>query len=149
MNNSICRNCGSVLNGDVCDKCGYNNNLSNPFQNVITNQQAKENIGDNVLAYLINIKKITTNDFKNLVIEFGYLFLTHDNTYSSLLKVILPKKLLRPQKIFYIGIQQGKIMLLDNNFNENMFKKVSQDMLAMHKVDLNSINPKDYSMELS
>ncbi len=40
-------------------------------------------------------------------------------------------------------------MLLENNFDENKFKKISQDMLTMHKVDLNSINPKDYSMELS
>ena len=149
MNNSVCRNCGSILNGDVCDKCGYSAKKSTPFKNVITDQQAKEKIGDNVLAYLININKITKNDFKNLIIEFGYLFLDNNNTYSSLLKVIVPKKVLSPQKIFYIGIQQEKIMLLKNNFDENMFKKISQDMLVMHKVDLNSMNPKVYSMELS
>ena len=118
MNNSVCRNCGSILNGDVCGKCGYNSNLSNPFKNIITDKQAKENIGDNVLAYLININKITTNDFKNIIIEFGYLFL--NNAYSSLLKVVVPKKLLSSQKVFYIAIQQERIMLLENNFDENM-----------------------------
>ena len=149
MNNLVCKNCGSILNGSVCDKCGYNSNLSNPFKNIITNQQAKENVGDTVLAYLINLKKITTKDFKNLIIEFGYLFLDNNDAYSSLLKVIVPKKVLSPQKIFYIAIQKEKIMLLENNFNENVFKKVSQDMLVMHKVDLKGINTKDYVMELS
>ena len=54
--------------------------MSSPFKNIITDKQAKENIGDNVLAYLVNIKEITTDDFKNLIIEFGYLFLDNNNS---------------------------------------------------------------------
>ncbi len=149
MNNSVCRNCGSVLNGDVCDKCGYNSNISIPFKNIITDKQAKEDIGDNVITYLINSKKITTNDFKNLIIEFGYLFLDNDNNYSSLLKVIVPGKLFKSERVFYVAIQKKSIMLLENGFDDNQFKKISQDMLVMHKVDLNSIDSKDYSMQLS
>ena len=71
------------------------------------------------------------------------------NIYNSLLKVVLPPNELGTSKIFYIGIQDKHIMLLENEFNEDMFKKTSQVMLTMHKVDLNSINKKDYYMQLS
>ena len=31
----VCRNCGSALNGTVCEICGYNSNLDNTFKNII------------------------------------------------------------------------------------------------------------------
>ena len=149
MNNSFCKNCGAKLNGNICDNCGYDHNLSNPFKNIITDKKSKEDVGDNVLAYLVNIQKIDQNDFKDIIIEFGYLFLDNNNVYSSLLKVTIPKKIFKPEKIFYIAIQHKKIMLLENNFNEDLFKKTSHDMLVMHKVDLNTVNQNDYFMQLS
>lgn len=46
-------------------------------------------------------------------------------------------------------MQQGELILLDNNkFNELVFRKVSDDMLKMHNVNMDSLNPKDYFMEL-
>ena len=149
MNNTTCRNCGSELHSDICDKCGYNHNLTNTFKNIITNKKAKEDVGDNTLAYLVNTKLITKNDFKGLIIEFGYLFLDNNNSYCSLLKVIIPKKLLKSERTFYIAIQNKQIILLDNNFNDTLFKKTSTDMLTMHKVDQNKINKNDYLMQLN
>ena len=148
-NDLVCKNCGSKLNGVVCEICGYNSNLSNVFKNIITDKKAKEDIGDHVLAYLLNQKKIYEQEFKNIIIEFGYLFLDDNNVYSSLLKVVLPQNTFGSSKIFYIGIQNERIMLLENGFNEDMFKKTSQDMLVMHKVDVNNINKDDYYMQLS
>ncbi len=144
-----CRNCGELLNGDICDKCGYNSNVKNPFKNVIADKKTKEDIGDGVLAYLVNAKEITKEDFKNLKIEFGYLFLDDDNEVNTLLKVIVPKKLFKHEKVFYIAIQKKRLMLLGDNFTEQLFRKTSQDMLVMHKVDLNNKNNNDYFMELS
>lgn len=39
-------------------------------------------------------------------------------------------------------------MLLNEKFNEEMFRKISYDMLTMHGVDLNTINKNEYIMEL-
>ncbi|MDE5630292.1 MAG: hypothetical protein K2I70_01705, partial [Bacilli bacterium] len=64
------------------------------------------------------------------------------------LKVITPSKILKKSKTFYLSIQEGNMMLLDNHFDEAMFQKVSSDMLVMHKVDVNNLNKKDYIMEL-
>ena len=40
------------------------------------------------------------------------------------------------------------MMLLTENFDEDKFRNISNDMLNMHKVDLNTINKKDYIMQL-
>ena len=88
-------------------------------------------------------------DLKHLVIEFGYLLLPEDhNKVSALLKVITPKRIFKEQKVFYLGVQEGNMLLLNEKFDEAMFRKVSHDMLTMHKVDLNTINRNDYLMEL-
>ena len=146
---SVCRNCGSKLNGSVCENCGYSVNIDNPFKNIITDKTAKVDVGDHVLAYLVNQNILDKQELMNIAVEFGYLLLDDDNHYSSLLKVIVPQNQFGPTKIFYIGIQKERILLLDNNFNEEMFKKVSNDMLVMHKVDINNKNEDDYIMHLS
>ena len=150
MENIICKSCGTQFTGEVCPKCGYNINISKLFENGITNKKYKEHLADSALAILVNNKLISKEkDFKHLVVEFGYLLLpdNHDEV-SAVLKVVIPKKMFRNEKIFYFGVQKGKIMLLNESFNEAMFRKVSNDMLTMHKVDLNTINRNDYIMEL-
>ena len=52
------------------------------------------------------------------------------------------------KKTLYIGVQEGNLALLDERFDEAMFRKVASDMLMMHKVDLSMINKNDYIMEL-
>ena len=64
------------------------------------------------------------------------------------MKITTPKKLFQSQKVFYLGSQAGKLMLLNDSFGEEMFRKVSQDMLLKHNVDINSINRNEYIMEL-
>ncbi len=150
MSNKTCRNCGAKVKGKKCHDCGYELEMDKPFKNVITNKTYKENVADTALSILIDKKLISKEkDLKHLVVEFGYLLLP-DNTEDlcALLKIITPKRLLSKSKIFYVAIQQGNMMLLDNRFDEAMFRKTSADMLVMHKVDLNTINSKDYIMEL-
>ena len=153
MNNIICRNCGFAFLGNKCPKCGYNMNISNPDKNVIQNKALKENIADAALSILANDRLISLEkDLKHLVVEFGYLFLPENSNNVSdvktLLKVMPPKKMFQSQKTYYLGTQDGKLLLLNESFNEAMFRKISNDVLLMHKVDLNTIDKKDYTMEL-
>ncbi|MDE6142394.1 MAG: zinc ribbon domain-containing protein [Bacilli bacterium] len=150
MSNKLCRNCGAKIKGKKCLECGYDIELDKPFENIITDKNYKENIADIVLAFLIDKKLISKDkDLKHLRVEFGYLLLP-ENTENvcALLKVITPSKILKKSKTFYLSIQEGNMMLLDNHFDEAMFQKVSSDMLVMHKVDVNNLNKKDYIMEL-
>ncbi len=150
MENKICNNCGNEFSGNQCPKCGYNMDITKPFKNVITDKTIKENIADSALAMLVNKNLLSPDkDFKNLTVMFGYLLLSEEtNQISSLLKVSTQKKLFRPQKVYYLAVQSGNLILLGNNFNEAMFNKTSVDMLTMHKVDLNTVITKDYVMEL-
>lgn len=125
-------------------------NSKKPYENGIKNKQYKEKLADTAIALLVNKKLISMEkDLKNLIVEFGYLLLpdNHDEV-SSLLKITTPKRLLQNQKVFYMGVQKGKMMLLTENFDENTFRKISNDMLNMHKVDLNTMDRKDYIMQL-
>ena len=91
-------------------------------------------------------------DLKHLVVEFGYLLLPENSNNVSdvktLLKVMPPKKMFQSQKTYYLATQDGKLLLLNERFNEAIFRKISNDVLLMHKVDLNTIDKKDYTMEL-
>lgn len=150
MNNNICKNCSNELIEGKCNNCGYIGNISNAFENVINNRHLKEQLGDSALSLLSNNKLISLEkDTKHLIVEFGYLLLPKDSDKpSSLLKIVTPKKLFKQSKVFYIAIQKGEMMILDNNFNNEMFKKVSLDMLTMHGVDISAINKNEYVMEL-
>lgn len=127
-----------------------NHIISKPFKNAIKNRELKEQIGDSALSLLANNKLIELDkDSKHLVIEFGYLLLPNDTDKpAALLKIITPKKLFNASKVFYIAIQKGEMMILDEKFNEEIFEKVSTDMLTMHGIDISTINKNEYIMEL-
>ncbi len=127
-----------------------NNEVENPFKNIINDKKQKEEIGDTIIAFLENQKLIDMKkELKHLLIEFGYLLKDNNNEIVTLVKVKTPSKLLKKEKIFFLAMQQGELILLDNNkFNELVFRKVSDDMLKMHNVNMDSLNPKDYFMEL-
>lgn len=127
-----------------------NNEVENPFKNIINDKKQKEEIGDTIIAFLENQKLIDIKkELKHLLIEFGYLLKDNNNEIVTLVKVKTPSKLLKKEKIFFLAMQQGELILLDNNkFNELVFRKVSDDMLKMHNVNMDSLNPKDYFMEL-
>ena len=127
-----------------------NNEVENPFKNIINDKIQKEEIGDTIIAFLENQKLIDIKkELKHLLIEFGYLLKDNNNEIVTLVKVKTPSKLLKKEKIFFLAMQQGELILLDNNkFNELVFRKVSDDMLKMHNVNMDSLNPKDYFMEL-
>lgn len=150
MSTKICRNCGSKVDGNKCFKCGYEVDISNPFKNEIKNKYYKESIADMSLALLIDKNLISKEkDLKNLVVEFGYLLLPNgSDNVCALLKVMPPKRLFEKQRVFYLGTQEDKLLLLNESFNEAMFRKVSSDMLVMHKVDLDEVDRRDYIMKL-
>lgn len=150
MNSNICRNCGSQLVEGTCNNCGYTARAKEPFENGIKNRELKEQLADTALSLLASHKFISLEkDLNHLVVEFGYLLLPKDSDkVSALIKVITPKKIFQPSKVFYLGTQDGNMMLLNEKFNEEMFRKVSYDMLTMHGVDLNTINKNEYIMEL-
>lgn len=142
---NICQNCGNEFEGNKCTKCGYTVNLENSYKNIINSSEYKEHIADTALSVLANNNLISfENDLKNLRVEFGYLLISDGGVISSLLKVIVHNG----KRVYYFGISKGQLNLLDEKFNDDMFKKISYDMLTMHKVDINSENPNDYVIEL-
>lgn len=125
------------------------NKVEKPFKNIIDDRKRKEEVGDIILAYLTNQNLINMKkDFNHLTIEFGYLFQDNDNNIVTLVKVETPSRLFKKNKTFFVAYQENKLMLLTNGFDYVLFKKTSEDMLKMHNVDLNSLNKKDYFMEL-
>ncbi len=125
-------------------------NIDNTFDNIINNRAIKEQLGNAALALLVSHKFISMEkDLNHLVVEFGYLLMPKDsNDVSTLMKITTPKKLFQSQKVFYLVSQGDKLLLLNESFSEDMFRKVSQDMLMRHKVDINTINRNEYIMEL-
>lgn len=150
MSKNICRNCGNEIEGNKCPNCGYTMVFDKPFKNVISNKEYKELIGDNALSLLMNNNLISKSELNHLRIEFGYLLYDEDrDILTSLIKVIIPKKMFHNQKIFYLGMSDSKLMLLDNDkFNDQMFYKVSTDMLTMHGVNMALEDKSKYIMEL-
>ena len=125
------------------------NKVEKPFKNIIDDRKRKEEVGDIILAYLTNQNLINMKkDFNHLTIEFGYLFQDNDNNIVTLVKVETPSRLFKKNKTFFVAYQENKLMLLTNGFDYVLFKKTSEDMLKMHNVDINSLNKKDYFMEL-
>jgi len=135
---------------DIFYLLGINKDLIKEDDNLISDKGLKEKLADTALALLANHKFISLEkDLKHLVVEFGYLFMPKERDHvSTLMKITTQKKLFQPSKVFYLGTQDGKLLLLNENFGEDMFRKVSQDMLIRHKVDMTTINRSEYIMEL-
>ena len=119
------------------------------YKNAIKDKELKESIGDAAISLLASQKLINPpKDLKHLIIEFAYLFLNNNVEPVTMNKVITPKSFFKKSKIFYLGSQEGNLLLLNNNFTEETYKKIQNDMFIMHKVDILSINWNDYKMEL-
>ena len=114
-----------------------------------TKREIKEHLGDAAIACLVNAKLIEMpKDLKHLVVEFGYLFLMPNGEPSTMLKVITPKRLFKPQRTYYFGSQDGKLMLLNQGFTEDTFRKIQNDMFNMHQVNYALEDKSKYKMEL-
>ena len=150
MNNSICGYCNTEFSGETCPNCGYNISARRPYKNVITDKKYKEQIADTAIAILVNNNLISMKkDLKHLIVKFGYLLLNEKtNELHTLIKVMPPKKMFQKQKVFYLGSQEGKLLLLNEMFTEELYIKTKTRMLTLHQVDLNTINERDYGMEL-
>ena len=120
------------------------------FQNSILDKQLKENLADAALSLLINNKfiEMKKNSLKNIKVEFAYLFLDFDGNPSALLKIITPKKLFKPEKVYYFGTQDGKLLLLNEKFTEETFLETKRGMFARHNVNAALEDPNSYKMEL-
>lgn len=78
-----------------------NNEVENPFKNIINDKKQKEEIGDTIIAFLENQKLIDMKkELKHLLIEFGYLLKDNNNEIVTLVKVKTPSKLLKRKKYF-------------------------------------------------
>ena len=66
----------------------------------------------------------------------------------TMFKVVTPKRLFKQSKTYYFGTQDNKLLLLNENFNEETFRKIQNDMFVMHQIDVININRNDYRMEL-
>ena len=65
-----------------------NNEVENPFKNIINDKKQKEEIGDTIIAFLENQKLIDMKkELKHLLIEFGYLLKDNNNEIVTLVKV--------------------------------------------------------------
>lgn len=119
------------------------------FENVISNKELKENLADAALSVLANLKLIELpKDLKHLVVEFGYLFMTPNSGPSVMLKVMPPKRLFKPQKTYYFGSQDGKLLFLNSGFTEETFRQYQSDMLNRHQVNYALEDKSKYKMEL-
>ncbi len=103
-----------------------------------TNSALKEHFGNLAVSLLVDRNFILSPyRLKHLVIEFGYLLITDDSDKAcTRFKVILPKKLFKTQKIYYFGTQDDKLILLNGQFTEEIFRSIQNDMFAMHKIDV-------------
>lgn len=63
--------------------------------------------------------------FENTVVEFGYIYLRADN-HEALFKVLTDRKTI------YFAVQKGKLMRLQNTFNDELFEGTIQQMEAIH-----------------
>jgi hypothetical protein len=119
------------------------------FKNSIDDKQLKEHLGDSALAVLANLKLIEMpKDLKHLIVEFGYLLVKPDGEICTMLKVMPPKRLFKPQKTYYFGSQDGKLMFLNESFTEETFRKIQSDMFNMHKINYALEDKSKYKMEL-
>ena len=150
MNQNICRNCGNPIEGNKCPNCGYEMLTSKPFKNVISNREYKEIIGDNAITLLMNNNYITKDELNHLRLEFGYLLYDEEkDILSALIKITTQKKMFHDPKVFYLGTKDSSLLLLDSEkFNDEMFRKISCDMLTMHGVNTALEDTSKYVMEL-
>lgn len=119
------------------------------FENAIENKELKENLGDAALSVLANLKLIEMpKDLKHLIVEFGYLLIKPDGEICTMLKVMPPKRLFKPQKTYYFGSQEGKLMFLNETFTEETFRKIQNDMFNMHNINYALEDKNKYKMEL-
>ena len=109
MDNNLCKNCSSQLEEGTCNNCGYTVRSKETFENGIKNRELKEQLANTALSLLSSHKFISLEkDLNHLVVEFGYLLLSKDSDeVSALIKVVTPKKIFQPSKIFYLGTQGG------------------------------------------
>ena len=120
------------------------------FENVITDKKLKENFGDLAISLLANKGEIDVkSDLKHLRVEFGYLFKRQNqDRFETMFKMILPNKIFKSERVFYFGTQDDKLILLNDKFTEDTFRKIQSDMFSMHNVDAQNLNRRDYIMEL-
>lgn len=119
------------------------------LENAIKDIELKEYFGDTAISILTKEKLIDyPKDLNHLVVEFAYLLVNDKDEPTTTFKVITPKRLFNPSKIFYFSYQEGKLFFLSEEFTEEVFKELQTEMFIRNKIDILSINWNDYKMEL-
>ncbi|MEQ9265829.1 MAG: hypothetical protein RLN81_11445 [Balneolaceae bacterium] len=91
-----------------------------PFDEI---KQVKETLADNALEQLKMGSDL--DKLENIEVEFGYIYMRNDGL-EALFKVVTDRK-----SIFFAA-QQGKLMRLQENFNDELFQRTIQQMEEIH-----------------
>ena len=117
--------------------------------NGIMRKDLKESFGNFAIALLHNYNFISSSkDLRHVVVEFGFLLIDSLGRPETMFKLTIPKKLFHPQRTFYFGTQDGKLLLLNEKFTEEAFRAIQNDMFITHGIDADTEDPRNYIMEL-
>lgn len=77
--------------------------------NQINNKELKENLANTALSILVNMQKITQDDFGGIQAEFGYLLMIEGRGLEALFKII------QNDNMYYFAVQQDELMMVEIN----------------------------------
>jgi len=86
-------------------------------------KETKEFLANNALTILDHSNEM--NEYSNISVEFGYIYL-RNGEYETLFKVTID------QKTIYFAGQRGKLMRLQDVFTEELFQGTTQQMISIH-----------------
>ncbi|MFR9215980.1 MAG: hypothetical protein ACLVKK_07075 [Ruthenibacterium sp.] len=117
--------------------------------NGIMRKDLKESFGNFAISLLSNNNLISSSkDLQHSVVEFGYLLIDSLGRPQAMFKLTIPKRLFHPQRTFYFGTQNGQLLLLNEQFTEEAFRAIQNDMFMMHGIDVDTADLQNYIMEL-
>ena len=117
------------------------------IKNAITNKELKDKFIKEALKVLKN-KKLMKRNTKNITIEFSYLIINENNQAETTLKVVIPKKLFKEEKVYYMSLYNDKLIILQESFSESLFLKLREMKLFFLNEDKEKMNYYDYVIKL-
>lgn len=93
-------------------------------RNLKFDKNTKINLGNAAVQLLIQKNIINEDDFKNLKLEYGYIFEKDNGQIEALFKIILL------EKEYYFAFQKGSLMLV--NLNNNQYLQTIEGMENHH-----------------
>ena len=92
--------------------------------NQINNMELQEQLVNSALSVLVDMQKITPDDFADVEVEFGYLFMIEGHGLEALFKIE------KNDDVYYFAAQQAELMLVD--INEGQYDATVDRMVSQH-----------------